>query len=219
MDEIVAVGLDLEPETIIRAYSNGIFPWPTQLEDSEEFAVLWFCPQSRAILPLHSIHYSRRLMQYLRKSNWHYTVNHDFASVIRACQVRKDEGTWITDSMVMAYEKLHKMGHAHSVEVWDGSQLVGGLYGVDIAGSFAGESMFHRADHASKAAILMMAQILKEAGRDTFDIQVMTPHMKALGAVEIPRLQFLKNLKTAEHHPINWAALTAKTNCTLNYPR
>ncbi len=196
--DIVAVGLDLEPETLIKAYSNGVFPWP-----SPGLPLLWYCPHKRAILPIESLHVGKRLKQSLLKAPWTFTLNQAFSEVIEACSERGDEGTWITPAMKTAYLRMHQLGHAHSVEVWKGQDskiLVGGLYGIDMAGTFAGESMFHREDNASKAAILFICFLLKSLGRAFMDIQVMTPHLEALGAQEISRSVFLKRLKALQEN-------------------
>jgi leucyl/phenylalanyl-tRNA--protein transferase len=189
LNDIVAVGLDLTPKTLINAYSQGVFPWPT-----EGLPLLWYCPTRRAIVDFSDLRYNRRLKQYLKKSSWTFTVDQAFTQVLDACSERGDEGTWITDEMKAAYTELHKLGHAHSVEVWNGEHLVGGVYGVDTAGYFAGESMFHREDHASKAALLFAIALQKKAGREWMDIQILTPHMEALGAKEISRAEFKKKL-------------------------
>ncbi len=193
LNDIVAVGLDLEPRTLIHAYSNGIFPWP-----SPGLPLLWHCPQIRGILLFEDLHIAKRLQQYLKRTPWTFTIDQNFKEVMEACGERGDEGTWITDEMKHAYLKMHELGYAHSVEVWNGSTLVGGLYGIDCAGYFAGESMFHREDNASKAAILFVISRLKKVGRSWMDIQMTTPHMEALGASEITRENFLKKLATAK---------------------
>ena len=198
--DIVAVGLDLKPETLVKAYSNGIFPWPTP-----GYPMLWYCPKRRAVLDFENLHVGKRLHQYLKTCGWTFTVSRSFPEVIEACAERGDEGTWITDEMKSAYLKMHSLGHAHSIEVWDAAktsrsgeshlELIGGLYGVDVGGTFAGESMFHKKDNASKAAVLFVAHLLRTLGRDFLDIQVLTPHMEALGATEISRTKFLKRIE------------------------
>ena len=193
MKDVVAVGLDLKPETLISAYSQGVFPWPC-----EDLPLLWHCPLRRGVLFFEDLHVSSRLKQYLKKAPWTFTIDRAFERVIRESQVRKNEGTWITPEMKDAYCELHRLGHAHSVEVWNGNELVGGLYGVDIGGYFAGESMFHREDHASKAAVLFTVSLLKSAGRKWMDIQMLTPHMAAFGAREITRKRFLGMVADAQ---------------------
>lgn len=192
LNDIVAVGLDLKPETLISAYSQGVFPWPC-----EDMPLLWHCPMKRGVLLFEDLHISKRLKQYLKKALWTYTIDRAFERVISESQFRKGEGTWITPEMKEAYIELHRLGHAHSVEVWNGKELVGGLYGVDIAGYFAGESMFHREDNASKAALLFTVSLLKQAGRSWMDIQMVTPHMESLGGREITRRKFLGMLQKA----------------------
>ena len=209
-NDIVAVGLDLKPETLIRAYQSGVFPWPT-----EGLPLLWYCPLRRAIVPFEGLHYPKRLKQYLRKAKWTYTFDQAFVQVMHGCSERGEEGTWISDEMKSAYEELHRQGLAHSMEVWnEQNELVGGLYGVDIGGYFAGESMFHREDNASKAALLFAIALQKKVGREWMDTQVLTPHMIQLGAIEISRTQFLKKIKLAspglhpfaklDSHPERW---------------
>jgi leucyl/phenylalanyl-tRNA--protein transferase len=189
VNDIVAVGLDLKPKTLIQAYSQGVFPWPTP-----GLPLLWYSPQKRAILLFDELHFSKRLKQYLKKSTWTFTIDRAFPKVIQACSERGNEGTWILPEMKLAYTELFALGVAHSVEVWNGNELVGGLYGVDVGGNFAGESMFHTEDNASKAAVLFAVALLKKAGREFMDIQVMSEHMLAMGASEITRAQFKKRL-------------------------
>jgi leucyl/phenylalanyl-tRNA--protein transferase len=189
-DDIVAVGLDLKPETLLKAYSHGIFPWPT-----EGLPLLWYFPRRRGVLDFHELHVPKRLKTFLRSRSWHYTVDQAFDRVIEACSHRGETGTWILPGMKTAYCELHRLGHAHSVEVWEGDALIGGLYGVDVGNAFAGESMFHRASNAGKAALLYAIALQKRTGRSWMDIQVISPHMEALGAKEIPGKRFGKRLE------------------------
>jgi leucyl/phenylalanyl-tRNA---protein transferase len=192
-DDIVAVGGDLEPETLLAAYRAGVFPWPT-----EGLPLLWFCPRNRAILEFGALHVARTLARARRRTELRFTVDADFSGVIRGCAEtpRPDqEGTWINVEMVDAYERLHTLGIAHSVEAWRGDELVGGVYGVDSGGAFAAESMFHRESWASKLALLHLVAHLASRGLDWLDIQVMTPHMLHMGARDIPRREFLALLK------------------------
>jgi len=193
MKDVVAVGLDLKASTLVSAYSQGVFPWPC-----EDLPLLWHCPMKRGVLLFENFHYSKRLRQYVKKAPWHYTVNRAFDRVIELCQDRGLENTWITPEMKNAYRELHRLGHTHSVEVWHGEELVGGLYGVDIAGYFAGESMFHREDNASKAAVLCTIGLLKKSGRTWMDIQMLTPHMEKMGATEITKKRFLSLLERSK---------------------
>jgi leucyl/phenylalanyl-tRNA--protein transferase len=188
----VAAGGDLEPDTILAAYRQGIFPWP-----HPGLPLVWFCPEERGILDFALLHVPRRLERERRHSPFHFTLDKAFRAVIDACSMVPRPGqdsTWITPAMKAAYTRLHKLGIAHSVEAWSGDQLVGGLYGVEVDGAFAGESMFHYASNASKMALLHLVDHLRGRGLDWMDIQVMTPHMDALGAVEIPRDAFLERL-------------------------
>jgi leucyl/phenylalanyl-tRNA--protein transferase len=189
----VAAGGDLQPDTILTAYRHGIFPWP-----HPGLPLVWFCPEQRGILDFDHLHVPRRLARERRASALRYTFDTAFAEVIDACSRVPRPGqddTWITPAMKAAYTRLHGLGIAHSVEAWDGDRLVGGLYGVEVDGAFAGESMFHRAPNASKLALLHLVDHLRDRGLDWMDIQVVTPHMKVLGAREIPRDEFLARLQ------------------------
>lgn len=187
---VVGIGADLDPSTLVTAYRSGIFPWP-----HPGVALPWFTPDPRGIIEPSGLHVSRSLRRRLRGCGWIATVDHDFRAVIAACSVRdEDEGTWITPEMQHAYRRLHELGWAHSVEVWDGEELVGGLYGVQAGGCFTGESMFHRRTDASKVAMVELVSRLVEAGGAFFDVQIVTPHLATLGAVERPRAEFLEDL-------------------------
>ncbi len=190
--EIVALGGDLESETLLLAYRQGIFPWPMP-----PHPIPWFCPFNRAILEWNSLHIPKSLVKIQKKTKLTFVHDRAFSEVIRLCaQIPRSgqEGTWITPEIQSAYLRLHQLGHAHSIEAWDGNQLVGGLYGVDAGGAFAGESMFHLQPHASKLALLHLMNHLHSRGLDWIDIQVMTPHLEALGAKLIPREDFLNKL-------------------------
>jgi leucyl/phenylalanyl-tRNA--protein transferase len=190
---IVAIGGDLHPDSLRLAYGQGIFPWP-----HDGMPMLWFCPPRRAILPFDLLYVGKRLARTRRLSPLRFTIDAAFDEVISACKtsVRPDqEGTWITPEIEEAYREAHRLGFAHSVEAWsEEGELFGGVYGVDSGGSFGGESMFHRQPDASKLALLYLVDHLASRGATFLDIQMMTPHMKAFGAVEIPRRQFLKRL-------------------------
>ncbi len=194
--DVVAIGDDLRPETLMEAYRNGIFPWPT-----DEAPLPWFSPHERAVLFFDEIHVSRSLARGRRLHSFRLTIDADFGGVIRGCAEAArpgQEGTWIFPEIIEAYERLHQLGLAHSAEAWDGDHLVGGIYGVDMGGAFGGESMFYRKPNASKLALLHLAGHLRSRGLGWMDIQVMTPHMEALGAREIPRSQFLDLLKETQ---------------------
>jgi len=205
IDGIVALGGPLTTTNLLRAYSRGIFPWPIN-----EYIVPWCCPEERGILQFDELHVPRRLERTRRNSSFDFTIDRAFVDVITHCATvrRKHESrTWITRPMIRAYFELHNEGHAHSVEVWEGSELVGGLYGVDAGGSFAGESMFTLRSDASKLALLFLIEHLKARGLGWIDIQMVTPHLEALGAKTIKRAEFLAQL-----------AATQKLNLTL-FPR
>ncbi len=194
---IVAVGGEPRTEYLYEAYTHGIFPWPV-----EGYPLLWFSPARRAILEFDDLHVSRSLARTRRLTSLRLTIDQDFPSVIRACAAVSrphERGTWITPEMIEGYCEFHRRGHAHSVEVWEEDALVGGIYGVDAGGAFAGESMFHLRPNASKLALLFLVEHLKSRGLDWLDIQVMTPHMKAFGAKEISRDEFLEKLAVARH--------------------
>jgi leucyl/phenylalanyl-tRNA--protein transferase len=192
-DGLVAVGGDLRPATLLEAYRGGIFPWPIK-----NWPLTWFSPKERAILEFDRLHVPRSLARERRRTNFTFTIDRDFRGVIESCaRVPRahEEGTWITPAMVKAYCELHALGHAHSVEAWEGGRLVGGLYGVDAGGAFAGESMFHVRPNASKLALLHLVEHLNARGLDWLDIQMLTPHMSALGAREVARDIFLERLE------------------------
>jgi leucyl/phenylalanyl-tRNA--protein transferase len=196
---LVAIGGDLRPERLLAAYSRGIFPWY-----DETTPILWWSPDPRAIFELDRFHVPRRLQRTIRSGKFTVTVNRDFAAVIRGCAERPGEGTWITPEMIAAYERLHRMGYAHSLETWQGEVLAGGIYGVALGGFFAGESMFHRVRDASKVALAALVQRLRERGFQLFDIQLRTDHTARLGAIEIPRSEYLKRLKKALQCPVSF---------------
>jgi leucyl/phenylalanyl-tRNA--protein transferase len=188
---LVAVGGDLRPELLLQAYSRGVFPWY-----DEGFPVCWWSPDPRAVFELDRFHVSRRLGRTLRSGRFTVTVNRAFGDVMRGCADRL-VGTWITDDMLAAYERLHRLGWAHSVEVWHGGELAGGVYGVAVAGLFAGESMFYRQSDASKVALAILVERLRQRGFVLFDIQMLTDHTVRMGAVEIPRAEYLARLRRA----------------------
>jgi len=193
IDGIVALGGPLTTTNLLRAYCRGIFPWP--IDD----IVPWCCPEERGILEFNELHVPRRLAR--TRHNFHFTIDRAFPQVISYCATVKrkhESGTWITRQMIRAYCELHRLGHAHSVEVWEGTELVGGLYGVDAGGSFAGESMFSLRSNASKLALLFLIDHLKDRGLDWIDIQMLTPHLEALGAKLVSRTEFLEKLTATQ---------------------
>ncbi len=189
LDGVVGVGADLQPTTLVAAYRNGVFPWP-----HEGMPLPWFSPDPRAVFWVDDIHVSRSLRRTLRRSGWTTTVDVAFDDVVRACGTDRDDGTWITSEMAAAYRRLHDTGWAHSLEVWDGDDLVGGVYGVLVGGVFTGESMFHRSSDASKVALVDLCHRLEEAGASWLDAQVPTSHLRSMGAETWPRGLFLQRL-------------------------
>jgi len=191
-DEPVAWGGDLEPATLLDAYSHGIFPWPSH------GTIYWWSPDPRAVFPLDRIHVSRSLRRTRRQGRLRCTVDADFRGVITGCAHRPGEGTWITPAMVQAYRRLHELGYAHSVETWaEDGELVGGVYGIALGGAFMGESMFARVSDASKVALVHLAERLHAGGFVLLDAQVPNPHLQSLGAMAMPRASFLDALQTA----------------------
>jgi leucyl/phenylalanyl-tRNA--protein transferase len=190
---IVALGGHLSTENLLRAYRLGIFPWPI-----DGLPLPWFCPPERAILEFKDLHVSRSLRYARNRTAFRFTINRDFPAVIAACASTprpEQEGTWITPQIVRAYCELNRLGHAHSVEVWEEARLVGGIYGVEVDGAFGGESMFYLRPNASKLALLFLIEKLGASGLDWMDVQMMTPHMEALGARLVPREEFLEKLE------------------------
>lgn len=187
----------IQPETLLLAYRSGIFPMADGRDDGEIFYVE---PRRRAILPLEGFRCSRSLAKLLRQERFRVTCNADFGAVIAACaQPRPDHPeTWISRRIEGSYRRLHLAGFAHSIEVWDGQELAGGLYGVGFDGVFCGESMFSRADNASKIALAWLVAAMKRAGMSLLDCQFMTGHLASLGAVEISQDEYCALLARAQ---------------------
>lgn len=189
--DIVAIGADLEPGTLLAAYRQGLFPMPY---DRRRLA--WFSPARRGIIPLDGLHVSRSLRRSLRRFEVRRDTN--FRAVMQACADPSRKGGWINREFVDAYTRLHELGWANSVEVYDAEgALVGGVYGVRIERFFAGESMFHRATDASKVALVRLVEWLREIDVELFDVQWTTPHLESLGAIAIPRDEYLRRLASA----------------------
>lgn len=197
VDGIIHFGGDLSVENLQNAYRKGIFPWYTP-----GIPLPWHCPDPRAVIEFADLHVPRSLEKAGRSGIFNFTIDKDFGSVIRSCSKMKrpdQPGTWITNEFIDTYSKLHAAGMAHSVEAWDNKgSLVGGLYGVDAGGVFCGESMFYTAPNASKLALLFLIDHLRSRGSTWLDAQVITPHMKILGAKEIDRADFLDKLKATQ---------------------
>jgi leucyl/phenylalanyl-tRNA---protein transferase len=190
---LVAIGGTLDPDRLVQAYRAGIFPW------SSDPAVTWWSPDPRAIFDLESWQPHRTIGRSARRAGWRFTCDRAFSDVMRACGEATSlrPATWITDDFLRAYGELHRRGLAHSVEVWEGDALVGGLYGVTLGGFFGGESMFHRRTDASKAAVGYLIERLRAGGFTLLDAQVQTPHLERIGATTIPRAAYLARLRAA----------------------
>lgn len=189
---LVAIGGDFSPERLLLAYRSGIFPWTDE-------PITWWSPDPRAVFELETFRPPRSLARLLRKRPFEITRDRAFRHVMEGCAAPAPgrEETWITPNFIAAYCRLHELGHAHSVECWRAGELVGGIYGVSIGGFFAGESMFHRADNASKVALCALIEHLRARGFALFDIQMLTRVTRQLGAVEIPRDEYLRRLAAA----------------------
>ena len=189
---ILAVGGDLSPERLMLAYKSGIFPW----FDSDE-PILWWSPQQRMVLFPDELVISKSMRSILRKEVFTVTFNKDFRAVISNCsQISRNgqQGTWISEEMIEAYVKLHELGYAKSVEVWQNNELVGGLYGIDLGHVFCGESMFSKVSNASKVAFITLVENLKIRKYKLIDCQVHNDHLESLGAREIEREEFMQIL-------------------------
>jgi leucyl/phenylalanyl-tRNA---protein transferase len=187
--EIIAVGADLEPGTLLAAYRAGLFPMRVEGE------LAWWSPDPRGVIPLDATRVSRSLRRAIRRFD--ITVDAAFVEVMRGCADPRRPHGWIDESFIDAYSRLHALGWAHSVEVWEHRVLAGGLYGVRIERFFAGESMFHRASNASKVAVWATVELLRSDDVRLFDVQWTTPHLRSLGAVDIPRDHYLRHLREA----------------------
>lgn len=191
-DGLLCVGGDLEPETLLEAYSIGVFPWP-----QEGLPLLWFSPAERGILEFSRLHWPRRFLRELRKPGYEITFNRAFDEVIEACAKAKrkgEAGTWILPSMAKAYSRLHRLGYAHSAEAWRDGRLMGGAYGVLLEGVFSGESMFHRESDAGKRALRALTERLSEHGVEWMDIQMVTPALEAIGGRYVSRDEYARLL-------------------------
>jgi len=197
-DDLVGVGADLEPGTLLTAYRSGLFPMPLGPDDP----IGWFSPQQRGVLPLDGLRVSRSLRRAC--ADFEIRVDTAFPDVVDGCADPGRSGGWIDDGIRAAYSRLHELGWAHSVETWQNGQLVGGLYGVATGGLFAGESMFHRVRDASKVALVALVDLLHDehADRRLLDTQWQTPHLASLGVVEIPRVTYLTRLRRALDVPL-----------------
>lgn len=195
---LLAFGGDLSPQRLIGAYARGIFPWY-----SEGDPLLWWSPDPRCVFATDALHVSRTLHRFLRRCPWHWSMDRAFERVLRECAAPRagQHGTWITRDMSIAYTNLHLLGHAHSLEVWDGDELVGGIYGVVVGRMFCAESMFSRRTNASKVALFELARVLRERGMPWIDAQVPNPHLLSMGARMLPRAGFLVELARLAREP------------------
>lgn len=198
-EDLVCTGADLAPNTLVAAYTSGLFPMGLGQDGARPLG--WWSPDPRGVLPLDALRVSRSLRRSLR--GFEVRVDTAFDDVVRACADRSRSGRWITGEVARAYRALHALGVAHSVEAWRGGRLAGGLYGVSIGGLFAGESMFHRETDASKAALVGLVERLGADGEDRrlLDVQWRTDHLATLGAVEVPREEYLRRLSHALQAP------------------
>jgi leucyl/phenylalanyl-tRNA---protein transferase len=193
---LVAVGGKVTADTMLAAYCQGAFPWYCVGEP-----IMWWSPDPRAILEFADFHISHRLGRTIRSGKFHCTIDQQFTAVVRGCAdpqtAGRAEGTWLTPAMMIGFAELHRRGVAHSVEVWQGGELAGGIFGTALGGFFAGESMFHRERDASKVALAFLVEHVRAAGFQLFDLQVLSPHTALLGAKEISREEYLLRLRGA----------------------
>ena len=200
---LLAIGGDLSPQRLIAAYQQAIFPWFNQGEP-----IMWWSPTPRAIIPVERVNINRSLNKFIKKNPYSITLNKDFDQVLAYCADApfRKEGTWIIDEMKTAYMRLHELGFAHSIEVWQDKTLVGGLYGVAINGFFSGESMFYIKSNASKVALIALAKLLKTIGVSFIDCQMTNPFLVSMGCVEVERTQFntLQQSTLSTEVPVNF---------------
>jgi leucyl/phenylalanyl-tRNA--protein transferase len=182
-------------DELLIAYASGWFPMADDSDPTGQ--IRWYSPDPRGIIPLDRFHVPKRLARTVRQGDFQVAVDTDFPAVIASCAADREEGTWINDEIVETYTALHDRGIAHSVEVRQGAELVGGLYGVNLRGAFFGESMFHTATDASKVALVALVERLRAGGFLLLDVQWTTPHLAQFGAIEISRAQYLRRLKKA----------------------
>ena len=195
-DEPFARGANYEAHVLLDAYRHGIFPWPVDDE------VYWWSPDPRAIIPLDGLRVSRSLRRAMARGGFECTADRAFDAVMDACAAARDSETWITAEYRQGYRRLHRLDAAHSVEVWQEAKLVGGLYGVTVGAVFTGESMFHRVTDASKVALVALRDRMLDRGFKLLDAQLPTEHLESLGAVVVPRAQFLDELARLVDVPV-----------------
>ena len=200
------INAEITPEVLLRAYACGIFP---MAESADDPTLFWVEPEQRGVIPLDAFHLTSRLARTVRSDRFTVTVDRAFEAVIEGCAAPRpgSENTWINRRIRNLYIALHRLGHAHSVETWDGEALVGGLYGVSLGGAFFGESMFHRARDASKIALVHLVARLIAGGFVLLDTQYVTDHLRGFGAIELPQRRYRQELDLALLHHGNFAAL------------
>lgn len=191
----------LTPDLLLTGYAQGVFPMAASADDPELY---WFNPTERGVLPVGGVHASRSLRRVLRRSTWQVTVNRDFTAVIEGCADRRE--TWINAPLTNLYKELQRRGHAHSIEIWDGSELVGGVFGVTLGAAFFGESMFSRVPNASKLALLWLSYHLQHCGFTLFDTQYPTAHLASMGGQTISRAEYRRRLMLALSHEADFTA-------------
>jgi leucyl/phenylalanyl-tRNA--protein transferase len=199
-----AVGGDLSPARLLFAYESGVFPWYSQ-----GVPPLWWSPNPRALMDPERLHVSRSLRRTLRQGRFEVSFDRAFGQVIAACASNREGGTWILPEMMLAYTRLHELGHAHSFEVWHEGQLAGGLYGVRRGALFAAESMFHVVTNASKVALAVCVDTMFRAGIQLFDVQFVTEHLASLGAYEVTRSEYLERVAQIIQREVPAAAIHA----------
>ena len=196
---LLAVGGDLEVDSLLLAYSKGIFPWPI----SDQYPIVWYCPNPRGILFFKDFHISRSLQKSLKKQNFTVTINQSFKQVVQGCRLSMNrngqKGTWITTQIEQSYIRLFEAGYAFSVEVWEESNLIGGMYGVCLGSYVCGESMFYIKTNASKVGLISLVQGLQRLGVQWMDTQMVTPLLHSFGATQISRDEYLKMHEKAVH--------------------
>lgn len=197
-DGLVAIGGDLSVDRLILAYSNGFFPWFSFKHQDEP---LWYCPLQRFVIFPNEVHVSHSMRQLINKGDYRITINQDFESVIRGCATaqnrNQDEGAWLGAEMIEAYTEMYRQGFAASVEVWNDSQLVGGLYGINLGTAFFGESMFSLVPNASKLALIHLARTFGSLGGKLIDCQFETPHLKSMGGRFISYEEYIQTIKNS----------------------
>ncbi|MGD9865650.1 MAG: leucyl/phenylalanyl-tRNA--protein transferase [Pseudodonghicola sp.] len=193
--------MSISPELLLHGYSIGVFPMAEHRDDPDIF---WVDPKRRGIFPLESFHISRSLARRMRRGGYSVTIDRDFAGVLDGCADRAE--TWINQEIRTLYLDLHRLGRAHSLEVWEGDQLIGGVYGVVLGAAYFGESMFSRRTDASKIALAYLVDRLRLAGFRLFDTQFLTTHLASLGAIEIPRADYQRRLRDAIAHDADFTA-------------